>query len=109
MRTLRGRGKDIVSIFDKPSPATGEIHDILCRLDNVEIAHIISSSVLPDTVYCQDRDEFVVVLKGEAFLQIKKREICLKKGEYIFIKAFTKHRVLRCKNGTHWLAVYIKN
>jgi acetone carboxylase gamma subunit len=32
----------------------------------------------------------------------------LHKGEHLFIKAHTKHRVLRCENGTHWLAVHIK-
>ncbi|MDR0580222.1 MAG: cupin domain-containing protein [Campylobacteraceae bacterium] len=98
-----------MSIFDKQTPDSGEMHDILCKLDNVDIVHIVSSSILPDTIYCQDRDEFVIVLEGEAILQIKKQEVCLRKGEHIFIKAFTEHRLLKCKNSTHWLAVYVKN
>ncbi|MDR1614086.1 MAG: cupin domain-containing protein [Campylobacteraceae bacterium] len=98
-----------MSIFDKPAPKCGEIHDILCKLDNVEIAHIISSSMLPDMEYCQNMDEFVMILEGEALMKIENQEIRLKKGEYIFIKAFVKHRILNCKNGTHWLAVYIKS
>jgi cupin 2 domain-containing protein len=98
-----------VNIFNTSAPKSGEIHDTLFSLENVEIAHIVSSSILPDIEYCQDKDEFVIVLEGEAILQIETEEICLKKGEYIFIKAFTKHRVLRCENGTRWLAVYMKN
>ncbi|MDR2790276.1 MAG: cupin domain-containing protein [Campylobacteraceae bacterium] len=98
-----------MSIFDKSAPNVGEIHDILCRLESVDIAHIVSSSMPPDTLYCQDKDEFVIVLEGEALLQVEEREICLKKGEYVFIKAFTKHQVLKCKNSTHWLAVYVKS
>ncbi|MDR3177715.1 MAG: cupin domain-containing protein [Campylobacteraceae bacterium] len=98
-----------MSVFDKKSPNSGEIFEILHKQKGVEITHIVSSSKLPDTLYNQDKDEFVVVLEGEAVLEIGGREVCLKRGGHLFIKAFTKHRVLKCKDGTHWLAVYMKN
>ncbi|MDR2342292.1 MAG: cupin domain-containing protein [Campylobacteraceae bacterium] len=97
-----------MSIFDKKSPNNGEVFEILHKQKNIEITHIISSSKLPDILYCQDKDEFIIVLEGGAVLEVEGEEICLKKGEYFFIKAFTKHRILKCENGTHWLAVYMK-
>ncbi|MDR1007928.1 MAG: cupin domain-containing protein [Campylobacteraceae bacterium] len=98
-----------MSIFEKASPKSGEIFEILHKQKNIEITHIISSSKLQDIEYNQDKDEFVIVLEGETVLEVEGEEVCLKRGEYLFIKAFTKHRILKCKNGTHWFAVYMKN
>ncbi|MDR1461333.1 MAG: cupin domain-containing protein, partial [Campylobacteraceae bacterium] len=91
-----------MSIFDKKSPNSDEIFEILHKQKNIEITHIVSSSKLSDILYDQDEDEFVIVLEGEAVLNIEEQRVCLKKGEYIFIKAHEKHRVLNCKDNTHW-------
>jgi cupin 2 domain-containing protein len=98
-----------MNIFDTPPPSIGEIHETLFKQNNIEISHIVSSSKLPDIEYDQEKDEFAIILEGAARLEIEGREVCLKKGEHIFIKAHTKHRVLTCDNGTRWLAVYMKN
>jgi cupin 2 domain-containing protein len=97
-----------MGIFDKKSPISDEVSQILHKQKGVEITHIVSSSKLPDTLYDQDKDEFVIVLEGEAVLEIRGEKICLKRGEYVFIAAHVKHRILSCQDGTHWIAVYIK-
>jgi len=98
-----------MNIFDIPPPKEGEIFDILYKQKEIEITHIVSSSKLPDKLYDQDRDEFVLLLEGEAALEIEGDRKRLKKGDYLFIKARTKHRILQCADGTRWLAVYMKN
>jgi cupin 2 domain-containing protein len=98
-----------MSVFEKKPPKNGEIFEVLHKQKNIEITHIVSSSKLPDIEYDQDKDEFVIVLEGEVVLDIEGEKICLKKGEYTFIKAHAKHRVLSSKENTHWLAIYIKN
>ncbi|MDR0407717.1 MAG: cupin domain-containing protein [Campylobacteraceae bacterium] len=98
-----------MGIFDKRPPDRDEIFEILHEQKDIKITHIISSSKLSDNWYDQSEDEFVVVLEGEAVLEIEQREIRLKKGEHIFIKAHTKHRVLSCSDNTHWLSVHINN
>jgi cupin 2 domain-containing protein len=98
-----------MSIFDKLPPKDGEIFEILYKQKDIEITHILSSSNLDDHLYNQNKDEFVILLEGGALLEMDGKEVDLKKGEYIFIKAHTKHKILRCENGSHWLAIYIKN
>ena len=98
-----------MSIFDKITPNDGEIFEVLHKQKDMEIVHILSSSNLAANLYDQDKDEFVIVLEGGALLEIEGKEIELKKGEYIFIKARVKHKILRCDSGTHWLAIYIDN
>ncbi len=62
--------------------------------------------------YNQEKNEFVLLLEGRAILEIKENEIIkeieLKKGDYIDIKANIKHRVKYTdeKNPTIWLAIF---
>jgi cupin 2 domain-containing protein len=60
----------------------------------------------------EDRDEWVLLLQGAAKLIFQERSNTadLKPGDYIFIKAHTKHRVewTDTEQKTIWLAVYGK-
>lgn len=89
------------------APSSGELfHDIL-RSGNVIVERIISSSDIPHNDYCQRQDEWVIVLKGNASITIGERECTMREGDYVFIPAGVRHRVLSVENGTLWLAVHI--
>lgn len=98
-----------MSVFDKLPPLKDEIFEVLHKQKNIEITHIVSSSDLPQKEYDQKEDEFVLILEGEATLEVEREIKVLKKGDYLFLPAHTKHKILSVKNNTHWLAIYMKD
>ena len=82
----------------------------LIKTSNIRIEKIVSNGQNSpvDFWYEQEENEFVILLKGEAILEFEDKEINLQEGDYINIKAFTKHRVkyTDIKNPTIWLAVF---
>ena len=58
--------------------------------------------------YEQEENEFVLVLEGFAILQFEDKEIELKKGDCLNIKAMQKHRVkfTSLDEPTIWFAVF---
>jgi len=97
---------DILNIFDYTIPKEGEEFATLFQDKDIKISRIVSSDKLEKKLYIQDKDEFVVVLEGEAQLDIDGKIVNLRKGEYIFIKAKTPHYMLWSASGTLWLAIY---
>ena len=95
------------SLTDDSVPLVGEEFRRLVQLQNVAIEEIVSSA-LPDSFdYRQDHDEWVVVLDGEADLEVDGEPVTLARGEWVLIRADTPHRVLRTEAGTRWLAVRV--
>ncbi len=88
-------------------PEKGEIFEKLLEKKNVLIEKIISSSKPENTEYIQEQDEWVILLKGNAELEIEGKNVSLKEGDYIFIPSKTPHKVLKTGKGTVWLAVHI--
>ena len=82
----------------------------LIKNDNIKIEKIVSNgqSSSVNFWYEQEKSEFVLILKGDAILEFEDEEIELKEGDYINIKAFTKHRVKYTNKDkpTIWLAVF---
>ena len=82
----------------------------LIKNDNVRIEKIVSNgqSSAINFWYEQKENEFVLLLKGSAVIEFEDKDISLVKGDYINIKAFTKHRVKYTneKEPTIWLAVF---
>lgn len=95
-----------------PDELPEEIFDIICSTDNVRIERIVSRGhASPEGFwYDQEKDEFVLVVKGIAGLRLENQEdiVVLKAGDYLSIGAHVKHRVewtdARCE--TIWLAVH---
>lgn len=87
-------------------PATGERFEELVRLGNVKIERITSSDAPGSDDYDADHDEWVVLLRGEALLEIEGAPLRLGPGDYLRIPAHTSHRVLRASAGALWLAVH---
>ena len=95
-----------------PLSFADEFVDILLENKNVRIERIVSRShTSPENFwYDQDKDEFVILLKGSARLAFKdEQEILeLKPGDYFHIPAHVKHRVewTSNKEDTLWLAFH---
>lgn len=82
----------------------------LIKDDNIKIEKIVSNgqSSSVNFWYSQEKNEFVLILKGNAIIEYEDKEVKLQEGDYINIKAFTKHRVKYTNEDepTIWLAVF---
>ncbi|MDW5417181.1 isocitrate lyase/phosphoenolpyruvate mutase family protein [Iodobacter sp. CM08] len=98
----------IKNIFDHSSPPpTGERFEPLHSQPGLTIERIISSPRIAHTEYSQPQDEWVLLLQGEAKLDVAGETIALQSGDYLFIPALTPHTVLEVSDGAIWLAVHI--
>ena len=89
------------------APTEGEIFDSLLNHKNVKIERIISSDKIQDKEYAQEQDEWVILLKGKATLNLAGDMHELNEGDYLFIPAKQKHKIVKTELGTVWLAVHI--
>ena len=94
-----------------PSNIPEEIIESLIDSDGIKIERIISKGqVSPkDFWYDQDKNEFVILLKGSAKLLFENDEqIILNAGDYIIIPAHKKHRVewTDPETETIWFAIF---
>ena len=96
-----------MNLYDALPPERGESFTTLLEYKNVKIIRIVSSDTPDQEEYCQEEDEWVVVLEGTALLEIKDERHSLKRGEMVFLPAGTPHRVFETAPGTLWLAVHI--
>ena len=78
--------------------------------DKIKIEKIVSNGQKsPDHFwYEQEKSEFILLLEGFAILEFENREVELKKGDCINIKAKQKHRVkfTSLDEPTIWFAVF---
>jgi cupin 2 domain-containing protein len=99
---------DIRNLFtDAQVPSTGERFDTLVQQGNVVIERIVSSSDIRPTEYVQVQDEWVILLTGEARLDVAGQPVSLKAGDHLFLPAHTPHTVTQVSAGAIWLAVHI--
>jgi cupin 2 domain-containing protein len=105
--------KQVKNIFKRiPSNMKEEFIEALMEAKDVKIERIVSKGHAspPGHWYNQDRDEYVILLKGSAgiLFEGKDDEIILGRGDYLNIPAHVKHRVAwtDTKEETVWLAVY---
>ncbi len=99
----------MTNIFDYEVPAL-DSEDFLTLLQkkNIEIKRIVSNTLKTSQTFMQDKDEWLVVLKGCAKLEINGIVHKLKSGDTLFIAANTKHTLLKTKKVVVWLSVYIQ-
>lgn len=99
---------NIPNLFtDAQAPSTGERFDTLIQQGNVVIERIVSGSNITPTEYVQVQDEWVVLLTGQAQLEVAGRPVSLKAGDHLFLPAQTPHTVNKVSPGATWLAVHI--
>lgn len=87
----------------------GEDVETLVELGRVRIERIVSSPYPEATLYDQDGDEWVLLLQGEATLELDGTPVRLSAGEHLFIPAHLPHRVLATSDAPRcvWLALHI--
>jgi len=83
-----------------------EIFTTLFKNDSIKIESIRSWLRTPGEFYNQDQDEWVILLKGRAKLEIAHENITLQSGDYLFIPKHTLHRILSTDKNTLWLGVF---
>ena len=89
-----------------------EIFETIIQAPNITIERIISRGHLSpsDFWYDQDKNEWVIVLKGRAEVKFAENEemVEMKPGDYINIPAHCKHRIewTDPDEDTIWLAVH---
>lgn len=96
---------------DIPNDLPDELFETLVNTPSVHIQRIISKghATAEDDWYEQDKNEFVVLLKGAAKLEFGDgRLIALGPGDWLQIPAHEKHRVAWTDEDveTVWLAVF---
>ena len=87
-------------------PPEGERFTILHQSVGLTIERIVSSRAPASGEYDQPHDEWVLLLGGEAELEVAGERRSLVAGDYVHLPAHTKHRVLRTSEGALWLAVH---
>jgi cupin 2 domain-containing protein len=92
---------------DATPPETGERFDTILSHRNLVIERIVSSSNTTPQEYVQAQDEWVVLLQGEALLQVGDTPVHLKAGEHLFLPAGQPHTVQHSSEGAIWLAVHL--
>ncbi len=87
--------------------AGSETFNTLLEHKNIKIELINSNSVISGESYQQEQDEWILLLEGEAILEVEGVAQLLKTGDYLFISAQTVHRVFFTDQKTLWLAIHI--
>jgi cupin 2 domain-containing protein len=89
-------------------PARGERFEILADVFGTTIERIVSSDEPDPVAYDQAQAEWVVLLSGQAALEVEGEVLELSAGDYLLLAAHTRHRVLSTSRGARWLAVHVR-
>lgn len=90
-----------------PAPLTGESFQTLLQHRQLRIERIVSSSQPEPVDYCQEQDEWVLLVSGSARLLVAGVPVALQSGDYLFLPAHTPHRVEATTEGALWLAIHL--
>ena len=91
---------------DSAPPSAGERMETLLTHRNLTIERIMSSAAITPREYVQAQDEWVVLLRGDANLEVAGKSVRLETGDYLFLPAGVPHTVQRVSEGALWLAVH---
>jgi len=92
---------------DRTPPAQGERFDVLLDHRNLVVERIVSSTDITPRTYVQPQDEWVVLVQGDALLDVEGAPVELKAGDHVFLPAHVPHTVRRVSEGALWLAVHL--
>ena len=91
---------------DTVPPVTGERFEELLSAGGLVVERIVSSPRIERQRYVQAQDEWVVLLRGVALLEVEGEPVRLGEGDYVFLPAGTPHVVQEVSDGALWLAVH---
>jgi len=83
-----------------------EIFETILSQENITIKKIISNTLKTPQTFESNKNEFVLLLKGCAKIEINGEIKKLKSGDTLFIPKNTKHTLLKTKKIAIWLAIY---
>lgn len=92
---------------DAVPPAEGERFESLLEREGLVIERIVSSPRIASTTCVQEQDEWVVLVRGQALLDVAGRRVAMGPGDYVFLPAKTPHAVRSVSDGALWLAVHL--
>jgi cupin 2 domain-containing protein len=87
-------------------PARGEVVARVHEAHGLAVEHILSGRLEAPAAYDQPDDEWVVLLSGRALLEAAGERHELAPGDWLFLPARVRHRLLETEPGTSWLAVH---
>lgn len=96
------------NLYDFEMPGNGERFDTLFKKGVIEVVRIVSTSIDEPKNFRDERDEWVVLLQGEAQLAMRGKRIALKAGDTLYIPADTPHELISVSPGSLWLAFHFK-
>jgi cupin 2 domain-containing protein len=110
-RRLKYRKRDSMqtgNLFtDAAVPKQGERVDTILSHRNLVIERIVSSAFIAPQEYRQAQDEWVLLVRGEALIEIEGQSVSLKSGDYLFLPADVPHTLAHSSEGAMWLAVHL--
>lgn len=98
----------IANLFKVETVPSGETFEALAQFGSTTIERIVSSDKPSTELYDQEQDEWVVLLRGDAELEVAGKTHKLSAGDFVSLPAHTPHRVLSTSAGALWLAVHVK-
>lgn len=98
-----------VSFFDVPAAEPGtERFDVLLRARGMTLERIVSSGTQPAQQYCQDQDEWVMLVQGTAEMRIDGLPVQLQAGQFLVLPKHTPHEVVSTSENAVWLALHVQ-
>ena len=91
--------------YDIPKLDSEDFYTLLEK-ENITIKKIVSNTLKTPQTFCSDKNEFVIVLKGCAKIEIDGEVKKLKTGDTLYIPAKKTHTLLKTKKIVVWLAIY---
>jgi cupin 2 domain-containing protein len=92
---------------DSTPPSTDERLDVLLSHRNLVIERIVSSAHMSAKTFVQPQDEWVLLVRGDAELDVEGEAVALKTGDHVFLPSGTAHTLKRASDGALWLAVHL--
>jgi cupin 2 domain-containing protein len=83
-----------------------EIFSTLFHNETLTIESIRSNLKTPGELYDQDQDEWVLLIEGEAKIQIADEIRDMNSGDCLFLPKHTLHRVLSTSENAFWLCIF---
>jgi len=91
---------------DAEAPASGERFETWLESGALTIERIVSSARPDGALYDQAWDEWVLLLRGEAEVEVEGVRRQLRAGDQLWLPAHARHRVLATSAGALWLAIH---
>ena len=90
------------------APSHGERTEVVARVGDVVVEQVLSGVLGAPVDYDQDHDEWAVVLRGGAVLEVAGERLDLTAGDWVLLPAHVPHRLVETRPGTAWLALHAR-